>query len=397
MPGEGVEPSRAEAHGFLRPARLPVPPSRPGTALRVPAAWLASLAFVACVFTACSHPPVRVATPKVAFFQNLSIDDHEELVSPSYFGLQIGLTEEGQGPIFAVDQLDTGPNQSGATDLARRIASDPSYVAVVLAPFVQETPQIAQIFADSGLAVLSLSPDSQSGDAGAVWRQLVRGQDDQALRLANVLQARGAGGVCLGSATDRYSASLAASVRADLPKDPATAFQIPGTSIDDAIKLIKFSGCSVVGWIGFPSAAATLRTALSAAGMAGTPMVGADSMKTISYIQEPGRDGTFVTCPCADVTTSSKLPAQQLVHDYQVETGLEPGVYAAEGWDAAGMLLQAVRGAATRDQVRSALAGLTSYAGAARDYSFAPGGSLETASSTGVFVSTGVRWIQVGG
>ncbi len=29
VPGEGVEPSRAEAHGLLRPARLPVPPSRP--------------------------------------------------------------------------------------------------------------------------------------------------------------------------------------------------------------------------------------------------------------------------------------------------------------------------------------------------------------------------------
>ena len=30
VPGEGVEPSRAEAHGILSPARLPVPPSRPG-------------------------------------------------------------------------------------------------------------------------------------------------------------------------------------------------------------------------------------------------------------------------------------------------------------------------------------------------------------------------------
>ena len=28
VPGEGIEPSRAEAHGFLRPARLPIPPSR---------------------------------------------------------------------------------------------------------------------------------------------------------------------------------------------------------------------------------------------------------------------------------------------------------------------------------------------------------------------------------
>src|SRR5262245_66509724 len=30
VPGEGVEPSRACAQRFLRPSRLPVPPSRPG-------------------------------------------------------------------------------------------------------------------------------------------------------------------------------------------------------------------------------------------------------------------------------------------------------------------------------------------------------------------------------
>jgi hypothetical protein len=35
VPGEGVEPSRAEAHGFLRPARLPIPPSRRGTFAQV--------------------------------------------------------------------------------------------------------------------------------------------------------------------------------------------------------------------------------------------------------------------------------------------------------------------------------------------------------------------------
>ena len=29
VPGAGVEPARAEAHGILSPARLPVPPSRP--------------------------------------------------------------------------------------------------------------------------------------------------------------------------------------------------------------------------------------------------------------------------------------------------------------------------------------------------------------------------------
>lgn len=126
-------------------------------------------------------------------------------------------------------------------------------------------------------------------------------------------------------------------------------------------------------------------------------MIGADAMKTISYIQEPGRDGTIVTCPCADVTTSPQVPAQQLVHDYQAGTGLEPGVYAAEGWDAAGMLLQVLRGSTTRPRVSAGIAAMTSYPGVARAYSFSADGSLATGTQVGLYESIGVRWIQVGG
>jgi ABC-type branched-subunit amino acid transport system substrate-binding protein len=356
-----------------------------------------ALALVAVVSTSCSSSPAASPTLRVAFFQNLGIDDHAELVSPSYFGLQIGLTEGGQGLTLAVDQFDIGLDPSGGQETARKIASNPAYVAVVLAPFLQESPEVAKIFADSGLAVVSLSPDSQSGGTGAAWRRLVPAQDAQASELAGALQTRGTNGVCLGSASDPYSTSLAAMVRQDLPSAPTVSFQIEGTSANDAVKAIQTSSCSVVGWVGFPSAASALRSSLSSSGMSQVPMVGADAMKTISYIQEPGRDGTLVTCPCVDLSTSSKLSAQRLVHDYQAATGLEPGIYAAEGWDAAGMLLQVLRGGHTRSQVSSGLAGMTGYVGVARDYSFAPDGSLAADTAAGLFVSTGVRWIQVTG
>ena len=398
VPGEGVEPSRAEAHGFLRPARLPVPPSRPGAALRVPGAWLMSLALIATLLASCSNNPAPKAGPRVAFFQNLAVDDHVELVSPSFFGLQIGLTELGAGLVVTVDEFDIAADPSGGPDTARKVASTPAYVAVVLAPFLQESPEVAKIFADAGLAVISLSQDSQSGGPGAAWRRLVPAQGTQASVLAGALLSRGTNGICLGSASDPYSTSLAALVKADLPKAPASTFQlsgqVSGTSVVEAVDTIVTTGCSVVGWIGFPTVADGLRSSMSNAGMADVPLVGADSMKTISYIQVQGRDGTLVTCPCADVTTSSKLPAQQVVHDYQVATGLEPGIYTAEGWDAAGMVLQVLHNGPSRDQASAGLASLAAYSGVARDYSFATDGTLAADASAGLFVSAGVRWIQ---
>jgi branched-chain amino acid transport system substrate-binding protein len=354
------------------------------------------LALIVVASASCSSSPATKSSLKVALFQDLAIDDHTELVSPSYFGLQIGLTQRGQGLAVTVDQFDVSADPSGGQDTAKKIVSDPSYVAVVLAPFVQETPEVAKIFADAGLAVLSLSPDSRSGGVGASWRSLVPGQAAQASALAGALAARGTNGVCFGSAPDPYSTSLAALVRANLPNAPSAAFAIAGTSADAAVKLIKTSGCSVVGWVGFPSAAAALRSALSTGGLGSVPMIGADAMKTISYIQEPGRDGTIVTCPCADVTTSPQVPAQQLVHDYQAGTGLEPGVYAAEGWDAAGILLQVLRASITRSQVNAGIGAMASYPGVARAYSFSADGSLAAGTPAGLYESMGVRWIQVG-
>jgi branched-chain amino acid transport system substrate-binding protein len=354
-----------------------------------------SLALISTLMASCSNSPAPMLGPRVAFFQNISVDDHVELVSPSFFGLQIGLTELGGGLAVTVDGFDISMDPSGGPDTARKIASNPAYVAVVLAPFLQESPEVANIFANAGLAVISLSQDSQSGGVGAAWRRLVPAQVTQASVLAGALLSRGTKGICLGSAPDPYSTSLAALVKADLPKAPASSFQLSGTSVVEAVDTIVTSGCSVVGWIGFPTVADALRSSMSNAGMADVPLVGADSMKTISYIQEPGRDGTLVTCPCADITTSSKLPAQQVVHDYQVATGLEPGIYTAEGWDAAGMLLQILHGGPTRSRVSAGLGSLTGYAGVARDYSFAPDGSLVADASAGLFVSAGVRWIQV--
>jgi len=157
--------------------------------------------------------------------------------------------------------------------------------------------------------------------------------------------------------------------------------------------MIKAMRCSVVGWVGFPTVAASLRDAMSAAGLSSIPIVGADSMKTISYIQVPGRDGTYVTCPCADLTTSSQLPAQQLVHDYQASTGLEPGIYAAEAWDAAGILLQVLHPGISRADALAGIGAISAYAGVARDYSFTPDGTLAGDPAAWLFVSAGVRWL----
>jgi ABC-type branched-subunit amino acid transport system substrate-binding protein len=82
------------------------------------------------------------------------------------------------------------------------------------------------------------------------------------------------------------------------------------------------------------------------------------------------------------------------VHDYQPATGLEPGVYAAEAWDAARILIAAVRaGAVGRSAMDASFARLDTFEGVAGIYRFDPGGSLAAPVDAPVFRAVGLRWI----
>ena len=41
-----------------------------------------------------------------------------------------------------------------------------------------------------------------------------------------------------------------------------------------------------------------------------------------------------LTCPCRDVNLTNSDAARRFINAYQSATGLAPGIYAAEAWDA---------------------------------------------------------------
>jgi ABC-type amino acid transport substrate-binding protein len=129
-------------------------------------------------------------------------------------------------------------------------------------------------------------------------------------------------------------------------------------------------------------------------------MMGSSAMKTESYLATTAGagDGTIVTCACVDLSTSTRPEARRFIHDFQSTYGSAPGVFAAEGWDAGGMLLAAFRtGAADRVAIGAALASADAVDGLADAYRFEEDGEL-AASSAGahVFQAEGVRWVPVG-
>ena len=155
VPGEGIEPSRAEAHGFLRPARLPIPPSRPGrssvAARRIVSGLLGLLVGGATV--GCSATPSGDEGPRIAFLFDGSAADADEVIAPALAGLRFAAL--GTGRPETIQPLNVGLED--ALEMLDRIGEDRAVIAAVVAPWTAPPPGAQERLAASGIPVVSMS------------------------------------------------------------------------------------------------------------------------------------------------------------------------------------------------------------------------------------------------
>jgi branched-chain amino acid transport system substrate-binding protein len=381
-----------------------------------PARLAAAVVIVAVVATspACSLTSAGDETPvKIAFFQDLSVPDHVDLVSPSFLALDMVVRRRltDRGVEAEVVQFDTGGDAERAVEMAESVAADEAFVLAVAAPFWQEPARVSSILATAGVPTISLSPVSASpwgadqppaGTATDLWRRFVPDRAAEAELLADIAARRSSEGVpqpvCLVRDGSPYGLGLAGQMEDQLDGWPATS--IDGADPDAAAAAIASTGCKVVVWAGFAPGARELARAMRAAGSArGRPVaLAGDAVKTTIPPTSPAGDGVVVgsvACPCADVATALELASRRFVNAYQSEHGLTPGVYAAEAWDAGRLAADAIAGGAEdRASMRGAMSTLVELDGIARTYRFDPTGEL-LGADPGLFVAAGTRWLPV--
>lgn len=349
---------------------------------------LALVIALAIVTPACSGSgPPDAPRPVIAFFQDLSVEDSLDLVSPSFLALEAGLeqtAERGVDGVPILEQFDTRGRPDEALAMAREVADDDRYVAVVAAPFWTMPDGAAAVLADAGLPVLSLSDGPRPTAPGLVWRRFVAPEPALAEGLAAHAETSTEGAICAVSDDSTRADALATAVAA-LVGDRA---EIRPPDLTD--------GCDAVVWTGGTSGAVALRTDLSD----GTPLIVGDAAKTALYLEEalPGSDGTIAVCPCVEATTATDLRARRFVNGYQAATGLAPGVFAAEGWDVAFLLSELaahdVGPFGDRAAYRAAIETITGVSGVGGPVDFdAQGEPLGAAATARTSVAAGPRWL----
>jgi cystine transport system substrate-binding protein len=249
--------------------------------------------------------------------------------------------------------------------------------------------------------VPTLSLSGGGADRGAPWFRIVAGQRSLTAALSGYVRGLRAGdGVCMAGDGTPYAKStgslLAPALRGDLVSS-ATVDPASPAAAAAAVDTITGAGCTTVLWTGFGTGAADLRTALTAAGE-DVLFVGSDAMKDTEFLDLAGAagEGTVVGCACVDLSTSTNGAAQRFIHDYQADYSVPPGVFSAEGWDAGGLLLRAMRsGAATRSEMVDRLTSASPFVGLAATYAVEDGGTLSATSQVHLYRADAGRWVPL--
>ncbi len=324
---------------------------------------------VAVVVASCTPSPSAAAAPRVVVLYDGSVPDAREIVSPSVLAADLGLRQGGLEPWL----VDTGGDPGPAAAAARAAAADPRVVGVIVAPFVSAGPEAGRILVEAEVPTLTLSQVDGVPAGAGTYRRMTPGVTDS----ADVLADAAGPGACLLAARDPWSEGIA-EVLAKAPT--AATWRQPRTA----------GGCAAVVWSGPAAGALSLRPEVDGL------LVVTDQSRTPGLARSvgPDPDPTVAVCGCVDPASDASQALQAFAHDYQEETGLDPGPYAAEAFDAASLLASLARGGTDRAAVAEALTATRLYDGAAGRYEWDDQGVL-TSLRTRRYQATGVRWLPV--
>jgi len=242
-------------------------------------------------------------------------------------------------------EFDTEGDPAKATPVASQVAGDQSFLGVIGGHFSGETRATAPTYEQAGLAMVAPSATATdlSTKGWKVFHRVVGNDDSQgpaaAKYMKDVWKAQKIFVVDDGTA---YGAALAAKVSSTIGTPIGSdKVQEKQTNFSSTVGKVKNSGADAVFYGGYTNEAAPFLKQLRGAGVT-AKFIGGDGINDPAFPTGAGAtesEGAVVTCPCLP-GDKSKGSFQA---DFKAKYGAAPGVYAAEGWDATTIFLDAFK------------------------------------------------------
>lgn len=262
-------------------------------------------------------------------------------------------------------------DQASATlgaQVAKTILADKSVLGVVGALNSSVSNVLGQVLAPARLAMISPAStnDALTQNSWANFSRVVAPDSAQGVAAANyIAEELKANAVFVVSDNTAYGNGLTRALMGNLKKLKVPVAAYVGASsaeqIAETVKKVKASGAPVVYFGGTDDTGSALLSALRAAGVTATFM-GGDGLDSPSFLQRVKLDGAGVVYSTVFGPVSAFSNAMSFSDRYQAAYQTKPSGVAVYAYDAANVLLTAIKAAAasnrglpTRAQVSDAM------------------------------------------
>lgn len=163
------------------------------------------------------------------------------------------------------------------------------------------------------------------------------------------------------------------------------------------VNKVKASGAQAIFYGGYYAEAGKLLKQLRDSGVQ-AKFVSDDGSSDPGLIKTAGTqqaEGAMASCPCLLAQFAKDPKSQKFTADYKAKFGVAPGTYSAEGYDAANMLIQAVKAGKTTGPDINTFLSTLNYQGISKQLQFKPNGE-PTASTIFMYQVQGGTFVSLG-
>jgi branched-chain amino acid transport system substrate-binding protein len=299
------------------------------------------------------------------------------------------------------DQVD--PAQAPA--VARKLIQDKQVVAVVGPIFGSTTNAAGPLYTEAHMAMLTPSASAAAlTTKGWTFFRMIPNDDLQGTNVANymakVLRVKKAAIIDDATQYGRGIATVAEQTLSSLNVSVVDKEAIDPKSDDfsGTISKIIASGADATFLGASFQTDAAFNRQLRDKGYKGA-FFAPDGALSPDYIKQagPGSEGTIFTCQCAPVPAyggPASGPLADFIRAYKAKYNADPQAYTPEAYDAANMLIAAIKAGKTDRQAIVDWLKSATFTGVTKSYSFQPNGELKGTGMNFYQVKNGqINWI----
>jgi branched-chain amino acid transport system substrate-binding protein len=364
--------------------------------------FIAVVAVLALAAVACSSKSPSAGTKKtvkIAFLGALT-GDYAQLEIHASQGAALAIEQanaRGDLPV-TVQYLaeDTQGSKDKATPIANQLKDDTSLVAVIGPGFSGESFAVNPIFGQAGIPEVDHSATNPGLNAianvsGKTWWRTVGNDFDQGGPAPDIMfKYLKAKKVFIAHDKTAYGEGLATIVRNGVnSKYPGKVAGFEGVDpgkkdYSSLVSKIIISGADFFYWGGYSPESSLIMKQLREKGSK-VQFVGADGSKDTTFLSAKAAvEGSYLTCPCTDPNISTDPADVTFVADYKAKYNVKPGIYGGEGFDAANIIMAAIKKAgapgsdiaAYRATLATNIGATSGFKGLTKTYAFQPNGEL---------------------